>query len=79
MTCVSGSNEGLLLLLLVERGEIFLWEDRTVDVDDDVVPLLAAVVVVAEDAGVREERFRAALIRTLTVDGIIMLLLLSSC
>jgi len=68
---VSGSNEGLLLLLVVERGEIFLlWEDRTVD---DDVPLLAAVaVVVAEDAGVREERFRAALIRTFTVDGIVI-------
>ena len=71
VTCVSGSNEGLLLLLVVvERGEIFLWEDITVDV---VVPLLAAVVVVAaEDAGVREERLRAALIRTLTVDGIVI-------
>ena len=71
MTCVSGSTDDE-----DERGEIFLWEDRTVDV---VAPLLAAVVVaVAEDAGVREERFRAALIRTLTVDGIIMLLFLSS-
>jgi hypothetical protein len=72
---VSGSNEGLLLLLLAdddddERGEIFLWEDITVD--DVVVPLADAVVVAAaEDAGVREERLRAALIRTLTVDGII--------
>lgn len=75
MTCVSGSNEGLADDD-EERGEIFLWEDRTVD--DDVVLLAAVVAAAAEDAGVREERFRAALIRTLTVDGIIMLLLLSS-
>ena len=40
------------------------------------MPLLAAVAVAAEDAGVREERFRAALIRTLTVDGIIMLVVI---
>jgi hypothetical protein len=74
VTCVSGKiavgDDGEVLLLVVlpeeERGEILLLPLLLLFWDVDVVVVVADGVVV----GVREERLRAALIRTFTVDGI---------
>jgi len=54
-----------------ERGErrLIFWGE----VDEEGVD-----VVVVDVGGVREERLRAALIRTFTVDGILMLFFLLS-
>ena len=76
MTCVSGNNaveeaEEVDALPPADRGvrRLLFWEG---ELDEE------AVAVVPAGVGVREERFRAALIRTLTVDGIFSLLLSSS-
>ena len=55
--------------MVEERGErrLIFWGE----VDEEGVD-----VVVVDVGGVREERLRAALIRTFTVDGILMTLLL---
>ena len=76
MTCVSGNNaveevEEFDALPLADRGvrRLLFWGE----LDEEAV-----AAVVPADVGVREERFRAALIRTLTVDGIFSLLTTSS-
>ena len=58
-------------LVVEERGErrLIFWGE----VDEEGVD-----VVVVDVGGVREERLRAALIRTFTVDGILLMLLLLS-
>ena len=68
MTCVSGNNgveelEEVDALPPADRGVRRLLFGGELD-EEAVVPA---------DVGVREERFRAALIRTLTVDGIFLL------
>lgn len=64
MTCVSGCNNTAAL-----PDELFFWGEV---VDEEVVVEVVAVVVLPADVGgVREERLRAALIRTFTVDGIL--------
>lgn len=75
VTCVSGKiavgDDGEVLLVVVlpeeDRGEILLLPVLLLFWDVDVVVVVADGVVV----GVREERLRAALIRTFTVDGIL--------
>lgn len=83
MTCVSGNNPDdeveevdvvvvvVVLPAAVEdenRGvrRLLFWDE----LDEEAVVFVA--VLPADVGGVREERFRAALIRTLTVDGILL-------
>lgn len=81
MTCVSGNITagaddddddevaGVLVAAEVKRGEMLLLLLLLL-LDWDVAVVVVAVVAAAGVVGVREERLRAALIRTFTVDGI---------
>lgn len=89
MTCVSGNitagadddddnDEEVAVVLVaaeVERGEMLLLLLLLLDWD----VAAAAVVAAAGVVGVREERLRAALIRTFTVDGIFRIILIRVC
>jgi len=72
VTCVSGCNNTEEEEEEADEAELlFFWGEVADEVVEVVVVLLPADV-----GGVREERLRAALIRTFTVDGILILLLL---
>jgi hypothetical protein len=82
VTCVSGNITagaddddddevaGVLVAAEVKRGEMLLLLLLLLLDWDVAVVVVVAVVAAAGVVGVREERLRAALIRTFTVDGI---------